>query len=244
MKFFEKYSRSAFFPPGRMREVQTRLLRQHLAYCQAASPFYRKLFRVRGIVPDQITLDNLQDIPLTDKRCLERSNNAFLAVPRERVADIVLSSGTTGVPTKIVYSGRDLERLAYNERQSLAACGIGARDRVLLTCTIDRCFVAGLAYYLGARAVGAACIRNGLNNLESHAGVIKLMSPSVIVGVPSFLRKLGMFLESRKISVKSVKRLVCIGEPLRDRNMDALAVTKDIEAVWKARAYSTYSSSV
>ena len=112
-----------------------------------------------------------------------------------------------------------------------------------MTCTIDRCFIAGLAYYSGAQAIGAACIRNGLNSLESHAGIIKLMGPSVIVGVPSFLRKLGMFVYDKKISTGSVKKLVCIGEPLRDKDMKSLAVAREIEKIWGAKAYSTYSSS-
>jgi phenylacetate-CoA ligase len=243
MKSFEHYSKSAFSDIVPMRKIQTQLLRQQLAYCQAASPFYRKLFKKHGIIPHQVNLDNLQDMPFTDKRCLERSNHAFIAVPQERVADIVLSSGTTGDPTQIVYSQGDLDRLAYNERQSFTACGMTAHDRVLLTCTIDRCFVAGLAYYLGAKTMGATCIRNGLNSLESHAGIIKLMAPSIIVGVPSFLRKLGAFVHHKKISVRSVKKLVCIGEPLRDKDMKALAVTRDIEDIWGALAYSTYSSS-
>lgn len=243
MKSFEHYSNSAFLDLDSMRKLQNRLLRQHLTYCQSASPFYRKLFKKYGIVPRHVSVDNLQDIPLTDKYCLVRSNDAFIAIPQERVADIVLSSGTTGNPTRILYSQRDLLRLAYNERQSLLSCGITARDRVLLTCTIDRCFIAGLAYYSGAQAIGAACIRNGLNSLESHAGIIKLMSPSVIIGVPSFLRKLGTFVHDKKIPVGSVKKLVCIGEPLRDRDMKSLAVTRDIENIWGAKAYSTYSSS-
>ena len=243
MKPFKEYPKSSFVEPSRMRRMQTQWLRQHLVYCQAASPFYRKFFKKHGVVPQEVTLDNFVNIPLTDKRFLERSNMDFIAVPQERISDIVLSSGTTGDPTQIVYTQRDLDRLAYNERQSMDSCGMTAADKVLLTCTIDRCFVAGLAYYLGAKKIGAACIRNGLNSLESHAGIIKLMTPSVIVGVPSFLRKLGAYLKHKKISVKSVKKLVCIGEPLRDKDMKALTVTKDLEALWGAKAFSTYSSS-
>ncbi len=243
MKSFEQYKNSAFLDLSPMRKIQAQLLRQHLTYCQASSPFYRQLFKKNKIIPRHINMDNLEGIPLTDKRCLERFNDAFIAIPQERVVDIMLSSGTTGKPTQFVYSKHDLDRLAYNERQSLTSCGLTARDRVLLTCTLDRCFVAGLAYYLGAKMIGAACIRNGLNSLESHAGIIRLMRPSIIVGVPSFLRKLGMFIRSKKIPVAGVKKLVCIGEPLRDKEMRSLAVTNDIQDIWGAKAFSTYSSS-
>lgn len=97
MKYFEHYSNSAFLNLDSMRKVQTQLLRQHLTYCQSASLFYRKLFKKHGIVPRQVNVDNLRDIPLTDKHFLSRSNDAFIAIPQECVADIVLSSGTTGI---------------------------------------------------------------------------------------------------------------------------------------------------
>jgi phenylacetate-CoA ligase len=243
MRPLQRNPKTAFLGIAAIQKAQVGLLRTHLQYCEQSSPYYKKLFKKIGIVPGRVDLQNLQDIPFTDKGSLERHNDDLLAVPPERVVDIVLSSGTTGDPTRIAYTERDLERLAYNEHQSLAACGVTSKDRVLLTCTMDRCFVAGLAYYQGARSIGAACIRNGLNSLESHAGMVKLLSPSVIVGVPSFLRKLGAYLQAKNISMRCVKRLICIGEPLRDKGMNALAVARDIEHIWKARAYSTYSSS-
>lgn len=236
------HPRSAFLSPEAQRRLQTRLLREHLAYCRQASPYYRRLFAARKLDPRRVDLETLAELPLTDKRQLARHNDDFLAVPASEIADIVLSSGTTGTPTRIAYSARDLARLAYNEEVSLGATGLTARDRVLLTCTLDRCFVAGLAYYLGARALGAACIRNGLNSLESHAGILRLLKPTVIVGVPSFLRKLGAYVRAQKIPVR-VERLVCIGEPLRDRDLRPLPVAAEIERLWRARAYSTYSSS-
>ncbi|MCG8430481.1 MAG: AMP-binding protein [Candidatus Omnitrophica bacterium] len=243
LKTFERYAGSAFLGPKAMRQLQQKLLRRHLTYCGTRSPFYRRLFRRRRIDPARITLGTLKDIPCTDKRILTRHNRSCIAVSPEQTADIVFSSGTTGEPAQIVYSRRDLERLAYNERQSFVSCGITARDRVLLTCTMDRCFIAGLAYYLGTQAVGASSIRNGLNSLYSHASVIRQVKPTVIIGVPSFLRKLGGFLCRENIPVSSVRRLVCIGEPLRDRQLQPLALTRDLERLWSAKAYSTYSSS-
>ena len=160
------------------------------------------------------------------------------------IADIVLSSGTTGTPTKIAYSDWDLKRLAYNEEQSFSACGFSNQDRVLLTCTLDRCFIAGLAYYSGIRALGAATIRNGLNSLESHLELIKQLKPTAIVGVPSFLRKLGLYLNQEGCAAKKsgIKKIVCIGEPLRDKDLKFLKVGQDLEKIWQAKAYSTYST--
>ncbi len=244
-------NRSATYPDldfesvDRIREVQAALLRQHARRCARRSPYYRRLFRRLGADPGALTPETLHRLPATGKEDFARENEAFLAVPRERIADLVLSSGTTGAPTPVAYTERDLRRLAYNEAQAFRACGIGRGDVVLLTCTMDRCFVAGLAYFLGVRAAGAAAIRNGHGSLASHAHVIRTLRPTAVVGVPSFLRKLGEYLagQGEPPSASSVRRLVCIGEPVRDRALEPLKLGRDLRALWKASVHSTYASS-
>ncbi len=241
---FDNHQDLEFRDPADVRAVQEKLLQQHVAYCAAQSPFYRRA--LTGVsLGGGAMLDRLGSLPLTDKADLEAHNDDFLAVPPTQIVDIVMSSGTTGRPTRVMYSQRDLERLAYNEHLSFEGCGLTAEDVVLLTCTIDRCFVAGLAYYLGVRSIGAAAIRNGHGTLESHQEVIRQMRPTAIVGVPTFLRKLGQFLQAGGVepSRSGVKKLVCIGEPLRDRDMGFLRLGSDLERLWGARAYSTYASS-
>jgi phenylacetate-CoA ligase len=245
MKNLSSYKNLEFASLKKIKAAQNLLLKAHLNYCRKNSPFYRKLFKEKNVDLKKINLDNLAAIPLTGKADIEKYNDALLAVPAEKIEDIVLSSGTCGQPTKISYNAWDLNRLAYNEKQSFAACGLTAQDRVLLTCTMDRCFVAGLAYYLGIRAIGAAAIRNGLNSLESHLGLIKRLKPTAIIGVPSFIRKLGLFLNQQgyPAAKSGVRKIICIGEPLRDKNLKFLKVGEDLEKIWKAKAYSTYSSS-
>lgn len=240
---FDNHKDLEFRSPADVRAVQESLLREHVAYCVARSPFYRDVFK--GSPPAQVGLDRLASLPLTSKSDIEAHNDRFLAVPPAQIVDIVMSSGTTGRPTRVMYSHRDLERLAYNEHLSFEGCGLTAEDVVLLTCTIDRCFVAGLAYYLGVRSIGAAAIRNGHGTMESHLEVIRQMHPTTLVGVPTFLRKLGLFLQANGIepALSGVKKLVCIGEPLRDRDMQYLKLGADLERIWGARAYSTYASS-
>jgi phenylacetate-CoA ligase len=190
-------------------------------------------------------LNSFYEFPLTAKKDIEAFNDDFCAVPREKIVDIVLSSGTTGKPTRIMYTEADLQRLAYNEKISLAGCGITNSDTALLTCTMDRCFIAGLAYFSGLRGIGAAVIRNGQNTLESHASIIISLHPSVVVGVPGFLRKLGHFMVDSGLEsqVKSINKLVCIGEPIRDRQLRLTATGEDLKRLWQAQLYSTYASS-
>ncbi len=226
-----------------MADVQQLLLRQHLAHCQLHSPYYSSV--LAGIASEQVTLESLADIPFTNKADFSERNAEFLAVPTEDVVDIVLSSGTTGAPSTVMYTERDLQRLAYNEALSFAACGVTNKDTALLTCTLDRCFVAGLAYQIGLRQLGAAVIRNGASTLLSHCDLIHRLKPTVVVGVPTFLRKLGLFLKENYLDPadSSVRRLICIGEPLRETDLSPLKLGSELEALWQAEAFSTYASS-
>ncbi|MFA5394202.1 MAG: AMP-binding protein [Candidatus Ratteibacteria bacterium] len=226
----------------KINAIQQLRLQQHLKYCLDNSPFYRRLLEKCKTDLKNITLRDLPKIPFTEKTDIERHNEDFLSVPLSKIVDIVMSSGTTGKPTRIMYTEHDLKRLAYNEEQSFKGCGLSTDDTALLTCTLDRCFVAGLAYFSGIRAIGAAAVRSGLNTLESHAEIIKQTNPTVIVGVPTFLKKLGKYVAGKKIGHR-VKKLVCIGEPLRDENLGFLKLGRELEEVWQAKAYSTYSSS-
>ena len=81
-------------------------------------------------------------------------NLDFLCVPRERVVEIVTTSGTTGQPLLWMLTEADVRRLAQNERLSFSYAGLAANDTVLVAVAMDRCFMAGLAYWLGLRELG------------------------------------------------------------------------------------------
>lgn len=245
MTELDRYRHIAFSAPDAIREVQENRLREHLTYCREHSPYYRRILNNSGVDLGSTTLDQLSGLPFTEKSDIEQYNDDFCAVPPAKIVDIVLSSGTTGRPTRLMYTDYDLQRLAYNEEKSFEGCGITEEDIVLLTCTMDRCFVAGLAYFLGIRSLGAAAIRNGLNSLESHRDIIARMDPTVIVGVPTFLKKLGLYLQAIGINPAktAVSKLVCIGEPLRDKDLALLEVGDDLQNIWQAKTFSTYASS-
>lgn len=238
---FDLNKDSAFLGTEEIGQLQTLLLRKHLKYCRKNSPYYRNLLRDFDFTGFQIR--DLVKIPTTDKAILSGNNDMFIAVPEDEIRDISFTSGTTGASCRITYTDNDLDRLAYNDAVGFAGSGICSGDRVLLTCTLDRCFIAGLAYFSGVRKLGATAIRNGINSLESHADIIMRLKPGSIVGVPSFLRHLGIFLRENKIDSTCVKRLICIGEPLRDEKLKATSLSEQLLQVWSAQIFSTYASS-
>ena len=224
-----------------IRQIQDRLLAEHIRYCRAHSPYYRRLL---AKFPDrEWNFDHLRELPVTTKADLAEHNDEFFAVPEREVADICFTSGTTGVPCRIVYTAGDLDRLAYNDACGYRAAGMRPGEKVLLTCTIDRCFIAGLAYYQGVVKLGATAIRNGLNSLASHAGIIASLKPEAIVGVPSFLAKLGAYLRDNRIDGSSIRNLICIGEPVRTRQLAPTPLGKVLDGFWPGAVHSTYASS-
>ena len=241
---YKTYNKLAFAESCEIRIVQNRMLHKHLHELMRTSQFYQKL--LNNIDIEDITVDNLHKLPTTSKHDIEEYSRELITCSKDNIAEIVRSSGTSGKPTKIVYTHKDLKRLKYNEHQALTCCGIRKSDTVLLTCTIDRCFIAGLAYFLGAQSIGAATIRNGANSLQSHLDIIWDLKPNVIIGVPSFLLKLAKFAaEAAEPSEMGIEKLVCIGEPLRLWENGKLRTTQlctKIEALWGAKAFSTYAS--
>ncbi|MBE6406978.1 MAG: phenylacetate--CoA ligase [Lentisphaerae bacterium] len=239
---FELKDDISFLPAAEIRKEQDCLLAEHIRYCRENSPFYRKRFA--GFDPDKVfDYDSLQELPTTSKSDLAEHNEEFFAVPEEQIADICFTSGTTGNPCRIVYSAGDLDRLGYNDAVGFKAAGMVPTDKVLLTCTIDRCFIAGLAYYQGVVKVGASAVRNGLNTIASHASILSMVHPEGIVGVPSFIAKLGQYLKDNGIDGSCVKRIVCIGEPIRTRDMKLTPLGQKLEEFWPGAVHSTYASS-
>ena len=138
----------------------------------------------------------------------------------------------------------DLKRLAYNEARGLTIAGISAEDIVQITTTLDRRFMAGLAYYLGCRLIGAATIRVGVGAPQLQWETIIDMRPTVLIGVPSFIVKLIEYAHEAGINVResSVKKVVCIGEPIRESNLEWNKVGHFIKDNWGVALYSTYAS--
>ena len=98
-----------------IKRFQEEKLREDLQYLAANSPFYKRMFATNGIDIAQInTLEDLQQIPFTTKSDLQRHNDDFLCIPKEKIIDYITTSGTTGDPVTFACSEKDLQRLAYN----------------------------------------------------------------------------------------------------------------------------------
>lgn len=229
-----------------IQKLQNSLLQKHLKYISTYSPFYKKLFKQLKIDPLQIkTTKELSRLPFTTKKDLCRYPQDFICTPSSQIVDISLTSGTTGDPIAIYLTSKDINRLGYNEEISLKTAQITSKDIVLIAVALDRCFMAGLAYFLGLQRIGATAIRGGSSSIPILAELVCKYNPSVIIGVPSLLLNLALFLEEEGISPQTttIQKLICIGEPIRYHDFSLMPLGKLLHQKWRAKLFGTYASS-
>ncbi|MEO5787856.1 AMP-binding protein [Gelidibacter sp.] len=228
-----------------IKALQEAKLKVALEYLSENSPFYKWHFETHQISIAEIqTLEDLRKIPVTTKDDLQQFNNDFICVPKSKIIDYVTTSGTLGDPVTFALTDADLERLAYNEAISFACAGVTSDDVLQLMTTIDRRFMAGLAYFLGVRKLGAGIIRVGAGIPELQWDSILKFKPTYLIVVPSFLLKMIEYAEQHHLDLNTcgVKGAICIGEAFRNDDFTLNTLGKKITEHWQIELFSTYAS--
>jgi phenylacetate-CoA ligase len=236
---------TAYQPAAVIKTMQEKKLQELLVYLHERSPFYGKLFATNNIDISGIsTLADLKKIPFTYKEDLQQRNNDFLCVPSNKIIEYSSTSGTLGSPVTIALTENDLSRLAYNEYCSFTCAGGTPDDVYQLMLTLDRQFMAGMAYYSGIRKMGAGIIRLGPGVPSLQWETILRLRPTAIVAVPSFIVKLIQFAKEHHIDINAttVKKAICIGENIRNTDFSLNILGKKITEAWAIELYSTYAS--
>ena len=234
-----------FSDSTKIKMFQEEKLREQLQYLKENSPYYQKLFREHTIDIDEIkTLEDVVKIPTTSKNDIQANNQDFFCVPQTEIVDYSTTSGTLGDPVTFGLSDNDLERLAYNEAISFACAGIQKGDVVQMITTIDKRFMAGLAYFIGLRKMGASVVRMGPGIPELQWDSIFRYKPKYLITVPSFLLKMIDYAEKHDIDYKnsSVYGAICIGEGLKNQDFTDNILSQKIKERWNIQLFSTYAS--
>lgn len=240
-----------FYPPieradiQEIKKFQEQKLQELLVYLETNSPFYQRLFKQNNIkIADIHTLEDLQKIPTTTKNDIQQNNDDFFCITPDKIVDYSTTSGTLGDPVTFGLSDNDLERLAYNEAVSFACAGIQKGDVVQMITTIDKRFMAGLAYFLGLRKMGASVVRMGPGIPELQWDSIFRYNPKYLITVPSFLLKMIDYAEKHGIDYKnsSVYGAVCIGESIKNQDFTDNILSQKIKEKWNIKLFSTYAS--
>lgn len=220
------------------------LLQKAIAYAASHSPFYRDWFAEHGVALESIRTEaDLCRLPTVSKNDLFAGNDRFLCVPRTEIREYVTTSGTLGDPVWIGLTENDLQRLGRNEAYSYALAGLNENDLIQLTTTLDKRFMAGLAYWLGAREARIGVVRTGPGIPELQWDTVRRMGSTVLVAVPSFLLKMLEYAEREGFDPNrtSVRKAICIGEPIRQSNLAPNELARRIQEKWNIRLFGTYA---
>ncbi|MFH1156249.1 MAG: phenylacetate--CoA ligase [Pseudomonadota bacterium] len=192
-------------PREALEAIQLRRLQTTIQRVYATVPFYRDRFRQAGITPADIrSLGDLKLIPFTVKQDL-RDNYPYgmFAVPMENVVRIHASSGTTGTPTVVGYTRRDIDTWANLMARSLAAGGATSGD-ILHNAYGYGLFTGGLGVHYGAERLGASVIPVSGGNTKRQIIIMRDFKPTILTGTPSYILHLAEVAEEMGISFKDL----------------------------------------
>ena len=171
-----------------LQNLQLTRLRWSLQHAYKNVPHYRAAFDAQGVHPDDLqSLSDLAKFPFTGKADL-RANYPFgmFAVPREQVARIHASSGTTGKPTVVGYTSNDIDNWANLVARSIRASGGRAGDIVHIAYGYGL-FTGGLGAHYGAEKLGCTVIPMSGGQTEKQVQLICDFKPDIIMVTPSYM---------------------------------------------------------
>ncbi|MEG3639006.1 phenylacetate--CoA ligase family protein [Magnetococcus sp. PR-3] len=195
-------------PREDLQQLQLSRLQNTVERCYATVDHYREAMDELGVKPHHIqTLADIRHLPFTKKEHL-RQNYPFgmFSVPKEQVVRVHASSGTTGKPTVVGYTRRDVKTWASLMARSLGAGGLKAGDRVQNAYGYGL-FTGGLGFHYGAEELGCMVIPISGGQTQKQLMLLKDFLPDAICCTPSYALNLAeaaeeMGLDMRKLPVK------------------------------------------
>ena len=223
-----------------LRAVQLERLRDTVHRAYAHVPHYRRAFDAAGVHPDDVkSLDDLARLPFTTKADL-RDNYPFgmFAVPREQVARIHASSGTTGQPTVVGYTARDLDTWATVVARSIRAAG-GRPGDLLHNAYGYGLFTGGLGAHAGAEKLGCTVVPVSGGMTERQVRLIQDLRPRIITVTPSYMLAIGDEMRRQGVDPRSTSLEIGIfgAEPWTNE------MRRDIEDTFGIKAVDIYGLS-
>jgi phenylacetate-CoA ligase len=171
-----------------LQAVQLERMKQTLRHAYENVAHYRRAFDEAGVHPDDLsTLADLAKFPFTTKKTL-RDNYPFglFAVPREQVVRVHASSGTTGKPTVVGYTKRDIDTWADLVARSIRAAGGRPGDMVHIAYGYGL-FTGGLGAHYGAERLGCTVVPMSGGQTEKQVQLIQDFQPAIIMVTPSYM---------------------------------------------------------
>jgi len=227
-------------PRAELEKLQGEKLRKLARHVYENVEFYNKKFKELGITPDDIkSVEDITKLPLTYKTDL-RDHYPFglNAVPMEKIVRIHASSGTTGKPTVVSYTQKDIEDWTELMARTVTAPGITHKD-IIQNAYGYGLFTGGLGFHYGAEKIGATVIPISGGNTERQLMIMQDFGSTVLTSTPSYALYIAEYAKKSGIDVSklALKKAICGAEPWSDN------LRKTIERELEIDAYDIYGLS-
>ena len=217
-----------------LRGLQLQRLQWSLKHAYDHSPIYRAKFDEAGVHPDDCKqLSDLAKFPFTTKKDLRDSYPfGMFAVPRAQCARIHASSGTTGKPTVVGYTLKDIDTWAGVVARSIRASGARPGDMVHISYGYGL-FTGGLGAHYGAEKLGLTVVPFGGGQTEKQIQLIQDFKPEIIMVTPSYMLAIADEIERMGIDPRSTSLRTGIfgAEPWTNEMRSAIEQRMGIDAV-------------
>ena len=220
--------------------LQLQRLKDTVRHCMN-SPFYKKRFEENNLSPDDIqSLDDLKKIPFTTKQDL-RDNYPFglAAVPLEKVVRLHSSSGTTGKPTVILHTQKDLDEWANAVARCLYMVGLRPHD-IFQNSSGYGMFTGGLGFQYGAERLGMLTVPAAAGNTKRQLKFMTDFGTTALHAIPSYAARIYEVMQEVGIDPRrdtKLKTLIIGAEPHSDEQR------KRIENMLGVKAYNSFGMS-
>lgn len=227
-------------PRAAIESLQLKRLQNVVQKAYAAVPFYRESFARAGVTPEMIkSLDDLRRLPFTLKQDM-RDNYPYglFAVPLDEIVRIHASSGTTGKPTVVGYTHRDIEMWAELMARSFVAAGAHRGD-IIHNAYGYGLFTGGLGAHYGAEKLGASVIPMSGGNTKKQIMIMQDFGSTVLTCTPSYSLYLAEAAVEEGIDLRDLKLRIGIfgAEPWTEE------IRAEIEAKLNIKAIDIYGLS-
>ncbi len=221
-------------PREALEAIQLRRLQSVAARVYNTVPFYKKSFDEAGVKPDSIrTLDDLRKLPFTYKDNL-RDNYPFgmFTVPMDNVVRIHASSGTTGKPTVVGYTARDIQTWSELMARTLMAGGATKGDMIHNAYGYGL-FTGGLGFHYGAEKLGASVIPISGGNTKRQVMIMKDFAPTILTCTPSYALLIAEVAEEMGVDFRELhfKAGIFGAEPWSEKMRDEIEKKLNLKAM-------------
>ena len=223
--------------PADLQDLQLRRLKKTLHQVQNVE-FYRNRLNSAGLKNSAIkTLDDIQKIPFTKKQDLRDGYPfGFFAIPLKKIVRIHTTSGTTGKPTVVGYTKKDLDTWANLIARNMTMIGIG-EDDVFQNMVNYGMFTGGLGFHYGAEKIGMTVIPSATGNTRRQIEMIRDFGVTTIHCTPSYAMHLSEVAEEMNVTLDSLKTGIFGAEPWSE------TMRHTLEARLGVTAYDSYGLS-